>query len=295
MKRTFLICIGFVVWFSCAGLALAASSQSMAGEETPFNPAAQNKVQPGVLMLLLGEEETVQPGDTWTEPVAGMEFVWVPGGCYQMGCGDWTDSCDDNEKPEHEVCLDGFWMGKYEVTQGQWKKIMIENPSYFNLGDNFPAESVSWDDIQAFITDLNSQGSSTFRLPTEAEWEYAARSGGQEEKYAGGDDLGSLGWYWDNSGSRTHEVGTKAPNGLGIYDMSGNVWEWVSDWYKSDYYAESPTYNPQGPDTGSYRVFRGGSWLSPAWGCRAANRVNDTPGYRSYGIGFRLALSPGQQ
>ena len=240
-------------------------------------------------------EVTVQSsGNTWTDPVTGMVFKWVAGGCYDMGCGAWTDSCDDDELPVHEVCVDGFWIGKYEVTQGQWQQIMGSNPSYFERGDNYPVEQVSWDDCKNFINTLNAQSGSTFRLPTEAEWEYAARSGGQEEKYAGGDDLDSLGWYGDNSGDKTHEAGTKAPNGLGIYDMSGNVWEWCSDWYAYDYYANSPVDNPQGPSSGSYRVGRGGSCLDRALRCRAAGRNYFTPAIGHRNLGFRLVLSAGQ-
>ena len=233
-------------------------------------------------------------GGTWTDPVTGMVFVWVEGGCYEMGCGDWTDGCGDSEYPVHEVCVNGFWMGKYEVTQGQWQQVMGSNPSYFDYGDYFPVEQVSWDDCQEFIDDLNSQRGSVFRLPTEAEWEYAARSGGLEEKYAGGDDLDRLGWYDANSGDRTHQVGTKVANGLGIYDMSGNVWEWCSDRYDSNYYYISPPDNPQGPPSGSFRVFRGGSWGNSAQGCRSALRNRSSP-FRFYRIGFRLVLSPGQQ
>lgn len=234
-------------------------------------------------------------GKTWTDPVTGMDFVWVPGGCFDRGCGDWDGECCDSELPVREVCLDGFWMGKYEVTQGQWTQIMGSNSSNFQSGDNYPVEQVSWYDTQDFIAELNSQGFSTFRLPTEAEWEYAARSGGREEKYAGGDDLDNLSWYSGNSGMETHEVGTKAANGLGIYDMSGNVSEWVSDWYESNYYSESPQDNPQGPETGSFRVLRGGSWYELAPYCRAAYRFYSSPDYRESGIGFRLALSPGQE
>ena len=234
-------------------------------------------------------------GDTWTDPVTGMEFVWVEGGCYEMGCGDWTGSCDDNESPVHEVCVNGFWIGKYEVTQGQWQQIMGSNPSHFDSGDNYPVETVSWDDCQILIDALNSQSGNIFRLPTEAEWEYAARSGGQEEKYAGGDDLDSLGWYRANSGDHTHEVGTKAANGLGIYDMSGNVLEWCSDLYDSNYYYISPPDNPQGPSSGSSRVIRGGSWGSYAQYCRAADRRGINPVGRSSYMGFRLVLFPGQQ
>ena len=212
-----------------------------------------------------------------------------------MGCGSWTDSCDSDESPVHEVCVDGFWIGKFEVTQGQWEQIMGSNPSQNESGDDFPVERVSWNDCQDFITALNGKGSNTFRLSTEAEWEYAARGGGKEEKYAGGDDLDSLGWYGENSGSHTHEVGTKAVNGLGIYDMSGNVYEWCSDWYGSSYYSSSPVNNPQGPTTGSIRVIRGGGWYDLAQGCRAAYCGNGIPGGGCGDVGFRLVLSPGQQ
>ncbi len=229
-----------------------------------------------------------------TDPVTGMEFVWVPGGCYQMGCGAWTDSCFDNEYPVHEVCLDGFWMGKYEVTQGQWTQVMGSNPSHHqSFRDTYPVDSVSWNDVQGFITALNSRGSSAFRLPTEAEWEYAARSGGREERYAGGDDLDSLGWYSSNSDSRPYAVGTKAANGLGIYDMSGNVCEMVSDAYDADYYSVSPRENPQGPGPtgdGDF-VYRGGSWGSLAKHCRAADRWYTVTDHRYELFGFRLASS----
>jgi formylglycine-generating enzyme required for sulfatase activity len=274
------------VFFTALALASSIIIPTFVQAESGDTP----KALPGVTMLLLD--------DTWsgTAPVTGMKFAWVPGGCYMMGCGSWTVDCEPNEYPAHEVCLDGFWIGKYEVTQGQWTQIMGSNPSHFNeFVDNFPVEQVSWDDIQEFITQLNSLGSNTFRLPTEAEWEYAARSGGREEKYAGGDDLDSLGWYLINNGSRTRAVGTKTANGLGIYDMSGNVWEWVSDWYHHDYYSSDDTINPQGPEFGSDRVFRGGSWNHPARFCRAAYRNYITPGFGNRLIGFRLALSPSQQ
>jgi len=180
-------------------------------------------------------------GDVWKEPVTGMEFVWVSGGTYQMGCGSWAGDCRDNEKPVHEVYVDGFWMGKYEVTQGQWKHIMGNNPSYFRKGGNYPVERVSWDDAEKFLVKLNAQkqGQYEFRLPTEAEWEYACRSGGKNERYCGGDDLNELGWYAENSeSSGTHPAGTKAPNGLGLFDMSGNVGEWCDDIYSSYGYSK---------------------------------------------------------
>ena len=182
-------------------------------------------------------------GEEWRDPVTGMAFMWVPGGCYQMG--DTFGDGDEDEKPVHEVCVDGYWMGKYEVTQGEWQKIMGSNPSHFNKGDNYPVEKVSWNDAKEFIRKLNSKSNGyKFKLPTEAEWEYAARSGGKKEKYSGSSDVDSVAWYNSNSGKSTHSVGTKAPNGLGIYDMSGNVWEWVEDIYSNNAYRNHSRNNP---------------------------------------------------
>ena len=227
-------------------------------------------------------------GKAWTDPVTGMKFVWVPGGCYEMGCGDWTDNCGSDEKPVHEVCLDGFWMGKYEVTQGQWEKVMGGNPSHFKKGSNYPVEQVSWNDCQNFIEKLNGQGRGQykFRLPTEAEWEFACRSGGKPEKYAGGGDVGRVAWYTSNSGSKTHEVGTKSPNGLGLYDMSGNVWEWCEDWYGK--YGAASEKNPTGLAGGSRRVLRGGSWSHDARYVRCGYRDSNGPDLTFSGLGFRL-------
>jgi formylglycine-generating enzyme required for sulfatase activity len=227
----------------------------------------------------------------WVEPTSGMEFVWVEGGCFQMG--DTFGDGDNDEKPVHEVCIDSFGMSRYEVTQGQWQKIMGNNPSRFTKGDNYPVEQVSWDDTQDFIRKLNSHSRRSFRLPTEAEWEYAARSGGTKEKYAGGSDLGGLAWYDGNSGGSAHPVGTKEPNGLGLYDMSGNVWEWCSDWYGKNYYQQSPRNNPQGPSSGSFRVIRDGCWNGSPWLARSANRDGFRPGYHLDNLGFRLVL-PGK-
>ncbi|MBU4319638.1 MAG: formylglycine-generating enzyme family protein [Thermodesulfovibrionales bacterium] len=211
---------------------------------------------------------------SFKDPTTGIEFILVKvkGGCFQMGdtFGDgWS-----NENPVHKVCVDDFYMGKYKVTQGQRKAIMGNNPSYFKNCDNCPVEQVSWNDVQKFINKLNQKnnppsppfskgGMGGFRLPTEAEWEYSARSGGNNVNYAGTSnesDLGEYAWYQSNSGSKTHPVEQKKPNGLGIYDMSGNVWEWVQDWYDSGYYKNSHRVNPKGPNSGSRRVIRGGSW-----------------------------------
>ena len=228
------------------------------------------------------------------DPVTGIELVFVKGGCFDMGdtFGDGTS----DEKPVHEVCVSDFYMGKYEVTQGQWKAIMGDNPSWFKgCGDNCPVERVSWNDVQEFIERLNSKTGKKYRLPTEAEWEYAARSGGKREKYAGtNDNPDNYAWYTSNSGGRTHPVGQKRPNGLGLCDMSGNVLEWCQDWYGHGYYSSSGRDNPGGPSSGSHRVYRGGCWGSNAAITRAANRNGGSPGNRSNILGFRLALPPGQ-
>lgn len=225
-----------------------------------------------------------------TDPITGMEFVSVPGGCFQMG--DTFGDGESDEKPVHEVCVGSFMLGKYEVTQGQWKKVMGNNPSkntsWFSSTDDYPVEQVSWDDAQEFIKKLNHQSGRNYRLPTEAEWEYAARSGGKKEKYAGGDDIDAVAWYGGNSGSKTHQIGQKQANGLGLYDMSGNVWEWVSDWYGMEYYANSPKDNPQGPSSGAFRVFRGGGWRDVPARVRASYRNSLSPDYRRDYLGFRL-------
>ena len=228
------------------------------------------------------------------DPITGMEMVQVKGGCYQMG-----DIFDDpegglEEKPVHEVCVDDFSLGTYEVTKGQWKKIMKANPSTDkSCGDNCPVDNVSWSDIQNFISKLNSRSDgSKYRLPTEAEWEYAARSGGKSEIYSGGDDVGSVAWYNENSAGKDHPVGTKDPNGLGIFDMSGSVWEWTNDWYGSDYYANSPRNNPAGPSSGIDRVIRGGCRTGEAYNMRTARRNGYTPHTRKHALGFRLLRTP---
>jgi formylglycine-generating enzyme required for sulfatase activity len=232
-------------------------------------------------------------GKPFKDPFAAMEFVFIKGGCFEMG--DTFGDGENDEKPVHEVCVDDFYLGKYEVTQGQWEKVMENNPSNFKGRDN-PVERVSWNDVQQFIERLNNQSGRKHRLPTEAEWEYAARSGGKREKWSGTSqeaDLGQYAWYSNNSGGQTHPVGEKRPNGLGLYDLSGNVEEWCADWYDGNYYTNSPKDNPSGPGNGQYRVLRGGSWgLSPGL-ARAAYRFRIVPAFRGSlgGLGFRLRLS----
>ncbi len=230
-------------------------------------------------------------------------MVKVTGGTFKMGS---KDGCKD-KKPIHNVTVSTFYISKYECTQQLWQEIMSSNPSYFK-GSNNPVEEASWNDIQIFIKNLNQKTGMNFRLPTEAEWEFAARGGpaGLPTTYAGSNSLGSVGWYTKNSydkGSnhpdcRPHPVGQKQPNELGLYDMSGNVYEWCADWYNSDYYSNSPQQNPRGPSSGTERVIRGGSWNS---GAGVASRLSFWPGPRiggdykpGYGylfIGFRLAHS----
>jgi formylglycine-generating enzyme required for sulfatase activity len=220
-----------------------------------------------------------------------IEMLLVRGGCFQEG-DTFGDGLYD-EKPVHKVCLSDFYIGKYEVTQAQWQAVMGNNPSVFK-GDQCPVEMVNWEDVQNFIAKLNQMTGRNYRLPTEAEWEYAARSGGRREKWAGTSDesqLGDYAWLEGNSGGRTQVVGTKKPNGLGLYDMSGNVGEWVEDRYGDVYYEESPKDNPRGPRTGDSRVVRGGSWMGGAGYVRASARSWGDPPTRFYTLGFRLGHS----
>ena len=213
------------------------------------------------------------------------EMIFVEGGTFQMG----SSSGESDEKPIHSVTLSAFNIGKYEVTQAQWKAVMGNNPSSFTGCDDCPVENVSWNDVQQYISKLNSQTGKNYRLPTEAEWEYSAK-GGKSSKgytYSGSNNLNAVAWYTDNSGSKTHAVGGKKANELGIYDMAGNVWEWCSDWYGTyNRYSET---NPTGASSGQIRVLRGGSWYYDASSCRAAKRVRNDPDYR-YSLGFRLVL-----
>lgn len=258
----------------------------------------------------IGLDPEWRPIKTWTDPVTGMAFVWVPGGCYQMGCGSWAGNCDSDEEPVHEVCLDGFWMGKYEVTIGQYRKFLQDggnstgvdwkdedcplekggshalSGNKFGSSDNQPMIEVTWHGAKVFAAWLSGKTGKHFRLPTEAQWEYACRSGGKPEKYAGGGSVGLVAWYSSNSGGRTHEVGTKASNGLGIYDMSGNVWEWCRDWYGK--YGSSSQKNPTGLASGSSRVIRGGYWYDPAEVVRCGFRDSYYPGVTFNYLGFRL-------
>ncbi len=216
-------------------------------------------------------------------------MVRVEGGTFTMGAtSEQGSDAFRDENPTHQVTLSTYYIGKYEVTQAEWQAVMGTNPSRFK-GENLPVENVSWFDCQEFIRKLNELTGKQFRLPTEAEWEYAARGGNKSNrtKYAGGSDIDNVAWYWDNSNKTTHPVGQKRANELGLYDMSGNVFEWCQDWF-GDYSSASQT-NPQGPATGRRSVLRGGSWYDDARHCRLSYRDDRGPGYGHY-VGLRLAL-----
>jgi len=208
----------------------------------------------------------------------GMKLMGVPAGTFQMGSNGQSD-----EKIHTVTLSQGFYMGRTEVTQAQWVAVMGSNPSYFKNCDNCPVEQVSWDDVQEFIRKLNAKGEGVYRLPTEAEWEYAARAGTTGD-YAG--NLDSMAWYSANAGGKTHEVATKQANAWGLYDMHGNVWEWVADWYGS--YPSGSVSNPTGATSGSGRVDRGGGWFSDAGSARSADRISNTPSDRLSDLGFRV-------
>ena len=219
-----------------------------------------------------------------------IAMVSVPGGCFQMG----NISGAGNEKPVHEVCLKGFKMGKYEVTQGQWRTAMGSNPSYFSsCGDDCPVEQVSWNDIQNFLQQLNRKTGLNFRLSSEAEWEYACRGGVANETYCGGNEAGRVSWYNKNSGNTTLEVGGKAPNAFGLYDMSGNVYEWAEDCWNANYHGAPHDGSAWQSGDCQLRVLRGGS-VSKDDFLRAPYRTKFKTDNRANDVGFRLLLQDGQ-
>lgn len=253
------------VWLCSLVLVAALSTPAIAGQRIP----------------------TVKEAVSESDAATAIELVAIPAGCFHMGS---TDGNTD-EKPVHEVCLSSFSIGKYEVTQGQWKKIMGENPSYFSAcGNDCPVEQVSWEDIQTFFDRLYALTGRNYRLPTEAEWEYACTGGGKDKHYCGGNDVDRLAWYEANGGGRTHPVGQLSPNRFGIYDMSGNVWEWVQDWKEA--YSPSRQQNPWGARWGSARARRGGSWQYGSRQARAAWRSSGYPGDHALDLGFRVVLPP---
>jgi formylglycine-generating enzyme required for sulfatase activity len=220
-----------------------------------------------------------------------MELVLIPTGEFMMGSPDSEKGRPPLEGPQHKVKITKpFYLGKCEVTQAQWQRVMGNNPSTFKGSDKLPVENVSWNDCQEFVKKVSAMGQGVCRLPTEAEWEYACRAGTTTPFYSGDDDgsLDRIAWYGDNSGDKTHEVGGKSANAFGLYDMSGNVFEWCSDTYAP--YANGEEKDPAGPDTGEGRDLRGGCWGSIPQDCRSANRYRFTPDYRLNLIGFRVVV-----
>ncbi|MDR1745735.1 MAG: formylglycine-generating enzyme family protein [Tannerella sp.] len=219
-----------------------------------------------------------------------IDMVKVSGGTFMMGCMEGDTSCHPYEKPVHEVVVSDFYIGRYEVTQAQWEAVMGSNPSYFK-GKDLPVERVSWNDVQEFIRRLNEATGMNYRLPTEAEWEYAAREGkrGSKTLFSGSSNATDAGWIFENSDGKTHPVGAKKPNKLGICDMTGNVWEWCSDWTGN--YTDSIQSNPQGSREGTSRVLRGGGWNCTATYSRITYRSYHWPASAYNYLGFRLAKS----
>lgn len=233
-----------------------------------------------------------------------MKMIWVEGGDFLMGCtSEQGGDCGSDEQNVRRVTVDGFYIGMLEVTQSQWEKVVgtsiyqqkskAGGSSTYGVGPDYPMYYVSWDEAMEFCRLLSNKTGRTYTLPTEAQWEYAARGGNKNEgaKYAGSNMIDAVAWYTDNSGSSTHIVGSKRANALGIYDMSGNVWEWCKDWYANSYVSYD-TNNPVGPSSGSYRVSRGGSWRYSASDCRVAYRNFNSPGERGISFGFRVVCLP---
>ncbi len=225
--------------------------------------------------------------------INGQEFcfVWVNGGTFEMGEAHGNEYSD---RLDHTVTLDGFYMGKYEVTQAQWRAIMAYNPSS-HLGDDNPVDFVTWNECQEFIQKLNNLSDKQFAMPTEAQWEFAAQGGNKSRNtlYCGDDNIDAVAWYLGNSDGTTYLVGKKVPNELGLFDMSGNVWEWCQDWYHRSYYKQSPEHNPVNndmSDSWGERVIRGGGWRSSANDCSITYRHYFEQDRASSFIGFRLVM-----
>mgnify|MGYP004655512091 CR=1 FL=1 len=269
-----------------SNLQITLTKEAMATQQSTVN-------QPTVVQQPVAQTPVTNRDDI-TIPVKddiSIDMVRVEAGMFTMGATPEMEEPFDREKPTHQVTLtNDYYIGKYEVTQALWQAVMGKNPSCFK-GDNLPVEQVSWNDCQEFISKLNSITGKVFRLPTEAEWEYAARGGKKSRgyQYSGSNNLSDVAWYEDNSGSGTHAVGSKQANELGIYDMSGNVWEWCHDW--NGKYSSSSQTNPTGATSGSYRVFRGGCWCFTAGCCRSSHRGSITPNGRFSNLGLRLVLS----
>ena len=265
------------------------------GDEVPGGDVLDGNCEP------LPQEPST--GDVMTAELPGgatMDFVWIEPGMFTMGSPDSESGRFSDEGPQHEVTIRrGFWLGRYEITQAQWESVMGTTPwvgqSYVQAHPNHPAVYISWNDMETFVGRLNeAAGETLYRLPTEAEWEYAARAG-TTTRWSFGEDESQLrdyAWYaesaWNAGLQYAQPVGTKRPNPWGLYDMHGNVWEWVQDWYDSSYYGSSPSVDPPGPTTGSGRVFRGSAFSNSARRVRSASRSRFDPGLRNFVVGVRL-------
>jgi formylglycine-generating enzyme required for sulfatase activity len=280
---------------SSAVIMLVLDCSSSLGEEFPKGQTNAKDFIKTLHEASTGEDIPGEdPGNSGEEPEENKPFepemVSVQGGTFMMGSPTSESGRSSNEGPQHQVTVSSFRIGKYEVTQGQWEEVMGRNPSGFNKGSNYPVENVSHNDIETYLQKLNAATGKQYRLPTEAEWEYAARGGNQGNGYlySGSNILGNVAWHGSNSGNSTHPVGQKSPNELGIYDMCGNVFEWCSDWY--GIYPSSPQTNPTGASPDAYRMLRGGSWFDDPVNCRVAYRRNATPDYHDIDMGFRVVL-----
>jgi len=261
------------------GAPVRAVEQAPSAVSTPTIPSS---VVPDVPAGALPPDRAVPPENVWRDPETGVEFVRIPGGDFDMGSDAFA-----NEKPVHRVRISTFWLAKTELTRMQWRAVMGGNTTKDRGCDDCPVGQVSWDDVQKYLK------RTTYRLPTEAEWEYAAGGGAEHQRWAGTNnesDLGEFAWYRSNSVNRPHPVGQKSPNLFGLFDMSGNVYEWCADRYGMDYYRTSPSDNPPGPETGSYRVARGGSWILDPRIAGVTFRLRSHPSRRRAYLGFRPAL-----
>ncbi|HIJ85245.1 MAG TPA: SUMF1/EgtB/PvdO family nonheme iron enzyme [Magnetococcales bacterium] len=278
---------------------LARSSDAPPLDKTPTKPASVAPTTTGSLPEISGigtpsktpvttsavSQTEIPTTKLWSDPETGISLAFIPGGCFSMG----SEQESENENPVHEVCLDSFWMGVHEITQKQWRQVLNWLPEQSVLDDRFPVGNVSWQGVDEFLQAINKRSGIHFRLPTEAQWEYACTGGGLDKFYCGEGAVQELGWVEENSDHRPHAPGELVSNRFGLYDMTGNLWEWVADWYGADYYRHSPQRNPTGPASGTSRVFRGGGWLSKAGVIRATMRHDMDP-HRSYPLmGLRLA------
>ena len=276
-------------------------SQTLVGGKMPAK---------GVNINLSGDSnyssQSMSRNQDFTETAWGinMKMIWVEGGDFLMGCtSEQGGDCSSDEQNVRRVTVDGFYIGMLEVTQSQWEKVVgtslyqqgqkAGSGDTYGIGPDYPMYYVSWDEAMEFCRLLSQKTGKTYTLPTEAQWEYAARGGNKNEgaKYAGSNMIDAVAWYIVDRGGNVHITGSKQPNALGIYDMSGNVGEWCKDWY-ADSYISYDTNNPIGPSSGSYRVSRGGAWTNIDAVCRVANRSSDSPGKRTYNLGFRVVLLP---